>query len=946
MSDINPTVDTPPLLADNRDQWQSVAEYLRSRGADDGAWQKIERLAIASPYALRQLQRDPRQIDALLDARQFNLDAESIAFANQNTPDIDRLQHELRLYRHRKMVEIIYRDVVVRDAVELTLRRLSDLAEQLVGSALAVCNRLLAAKHGQPVGDNGDPMQLDIIAMGKLGGGELNFSSDIDLICSFESDGELAGYGRLSYQEYFSRLVKLLTRALGETTEDGFVYRVDLRLRPWGDSGPVVLNHGALEHYYQLHGREWEQYAMVKARVITGSAASREHLAALLRPFVFRRYHDYRVFEGLAVLKQKIDEQSRSRGMGENIKLGPGGIREIEFFVQAFQILRGGRNHRLQSPSIFDCFEAFKGQEFVDADTLATLRDAYCFLRKLENRIQMFEDRQTHDLPENAAQQARIAFGMGFDDWQALTTRLGQHRERVNHIFRDLFRRQAKPDPETVIDDIFADGIEDDRQWDFVARSGIGDAAEINRLLNRFLHSNACGYMSARARQRFDTLLPELLGRIKSFDSPALLFERFMRLFSSIAGRSVYFELLYQNAVLLDRLAALFASSAWIADEVADYPMLLESLLQPAGHQGFDQPELRQRLQRQLASVTGDTELELDILRLFKREQTLVIAAAELAREIDAMQASRYLSELAEAVLESALVLAEQALQAQYGRPLCRESGRQREAGFAIVGYGKLGGLEMHYQSDLDIIFLHDSDGKDQHTDGDKQLENSVYFARLAQKVISMTSVLTASGKLYEIDSRLRPEGSKGLLVSSVGAYRRYQLEKAWTWEHQALVRARFVAGSPIIGEAFDEIRGEVLRLPREPRELRREIIEMRERIYRAKRPPEGDRRDLKHSRGAMVDIEFLVQYWVLALANKIGSGRLYSDNISLLNELFRLDLITSSQSRLVEIYTEYHRLLHESVLRDQSSEVDAGVIEEQLNQVVLCWNECFGLEN
>jgi len=292
------------------------------------------------------------------------------------------------------------------------------------------------------------------------------------------------------------------------------------------------------------------------------------------------------------------------------------------------------------------------------------------------------------------------------------------------------------------------------------------------------------------------------------------------------------------------------------------------------------------------------------------------------------------------------LELSTAALRQQYGSPRCRESGKLREAGFAIVGYGKLGGREMHYQSDLDIIFLHDSAGEDQHTDGDKAIDNSVYFARLAQKVISMTSVLTASGKLYEIDSRLRPDGSKGLLVSSVGAYRRYQLEKAWTWEHQALVRARVVAGSPEIASAFGEIREQVLRLPRDTAQLRRDIADMRERIYQAKRPPEGDRRDLKHSRGTMVDIEFLVQYWVLALANKIGSGRLYSDNISLLNELFRLDLITGTQSRLVEIYTEYHRLLHESVLRNQSSEVDAGVIDERIEQVVYCWNACFGLEN
>jgi len=941
--------EIPALLADHRVAWQQVAQYLQSRGFEAADRDNIERLAIASPYALHHLQLEPELIDTLLRGAAFELPGP--VGPGEAPPALDDLKRELRRYRHRKLIEIIYRDLVEANPLRATLQRLSDLAEQLVGTALEACNRQLAARHGQPLDADGNAMQLDIVAMGKLGGGELNFSSDIDLICSFEADGELSGSGRLSHQEYFSRLVKLLAQVLGETTEDGFVYRVDLRLRPWGESGPVVLNHAALEHYYQLHGREWEQYAMVKARVIAGSPHSREHLAALLKPFVYRRYHDYHVFDGLAELKQKIDAQAKKRGMRVNIKLGPGGIREIEFFVQAFQILRGGRNRRLQTPSIFACFDAFEDEDFVDEETLAALREAYCFLRMLENRLQMYEDRQTHDLPDNPAQQARIAAGMGYTDWAQLLERLQRHRDFVHDVFVDLFRHDDAAAAPAVGSTVFDAEADDDRQWEFVARSGIGEADEINRLLNRFLRSNACGYMSARARKRFESLLPALLETIGPSAQPAQLFERFMRLFSSIAGRSVYFELLHQNPVLLQRLALLFGRSAWIAGEVADYPMLLESLIQPSERHEFDPAALRERLRRQLASVEGDAELELDNLRLFKREQTLVIAGSELADEIDAMQASRYLSELAELVLGAALELATRDLQARHGRPRCgaageRAPGETREAGFAIVGYGKLGGLEMHYLSDLDIIFLHDSEGENQLTDGDKPIDNAVYFGRLAQKVISMTSVLTASGKLYEIDSRLRPDGSKGLLVSSVGAYRRYQLEKAWTWEHQALIRARAIAGSAAIGEAFAAIRDEVLMLPRDAAELGREIVDMRERIYRARRPPEGDRRDLKHSRGAMVDIEFLVQYWVLRWANKIGSGRLYSDNISLLNELFRLGLITSQQSQLVEIYTEYHRLLHESVLQDQSSEVDAGVIAEQLQKVVNCWNESFGLEN
>ncbi len=937
--------DNQALLVGNRVHWQLIADYLSARKTGADEVEKIERLAIASPYALHQLQNNPEQIDTLLKLREFELDTGIKAVGAAEKIDINQVKRELRLYRHQKSVEIIYLDVVEQNPLENTLSHLSDLAEQIIGVALDACQRLLSAKHGQPLDDDGAEMQLNIIAMGKLGGRELNFSSDIDLICCYQDDGELTGFGQLSHQEYFARLTKLFNQALSEVTPDGFAYRVDLRLRPWGDSGPVVLSHAALEHYYQLHGREWEQYAMVKARVVTGSETSRAYLSSMLKPFVYRRYHDYRVFEGLATLKAKIDSQARSRAMRVNIKLGAGGIREIEFFVQAFQILKGGRNHRLQKTGIFECFDALQSQRIVDRDTIRNLRDAYCFLRQVENRIQMFEDKQTHDLPGNPVQQARIAAAMGFTDWDAAIAQLQQHRDRVNQHFTDLFKREDEAAPGVIIDDSFDETIDDDKQWAFIADSGIDDAGEINRSLNRFVQSKAWSFMSARAKKRLNTLLPGLLDTIRPNSRPGLVFERFMRLFSSIAGRSVYFELLYQNKALLDRLASLFERSAWIADEVSQYPMLLENLIHPGDQQRFDKSELQQRLHTQLDNVEGDAELELDSLRLFKREQTLVIASAELAREIDMIQVGRYLSELAEVVLEAVYRLASRSLQQKYGIPQYSVDGKRHEANLGIIGYGKLGGYEMHYQSDLDIIFLHDSNGEQQHTSGEKCIENSVYFARLAQKIISMTSVLTASGKLYEIDSRLRPEGSSGLLVSSTRAYLQYQLDKAWTWEHQALVRARLVAGSPVLRDEFASIREQVLRLSRDEAQLRRDIVEMRDRIYHGKQPPENERRDLKQSRGAMVDIEFMVQYWVLASANNIDPDCLYSDNISLLGELFRLNLITSSQSQLVEIYKDYHRLLHESVLQNESSEVDAELIARQVNHVVKCWNNCFGLQ-
>ena len=939
--------DKQALLREHRFLWQPVADFIDSSTIAAPLKDRFERFALASPYALAQLQRRPDWIDQLASFDHFQLDSQIIDADTDARLDLDQVKRSLRRYRHRKLVEIIYLDVVGGTAVESTLRQQSDLADQLIRTAMEVSQRYISTKHGQPLEESGEPMSLNIIAMGKLGGRELNFSSDIDLICCYDQDGELTGYGQLSYREYFSRVVRLLNQLLGDATEDGFVYRVDLRLRPWGESGPVVLSHSALEHYYQLHGREWEQYAMVKARIITGSDASRESLQKLLRPFVYRKYLDYRVFDGLATLKAKIDAQAKARGMRVNLKLGQGGIREIEFFVQAFQILRGGRNHRLQCNGIFDSFEALSQHDVVDADSIQQLREAYIFLRLLENRIQMYEDQQTHDLPENRVQQQRIAATMDFDDWEAILAQLQQHRDRVSACFQELFKQHDGKSPGVIIDDSLDETADGERHWELIDASGIETAPEISRLLNQFLKSKAWRFMSARARQRFGLLLPGLIDAVRDSEQADVLFERLLRLFSSIAGRSVYFELLFQNSALLERLAALFDRSEWIASEVSQYPMLLENLIQSGGEQRFDKALLLQRLQQQLSTIEGDEELELDSLRLFKREQTLVIAIAELAAEIDARQASRYLCDLAEVVLECVYGLASKALQRKYGAPRCVEAGSQRTANFAIIGYGKLGGYEMHYQSDLDLIFLHDSSGEQQHSDGDRSLDNSVYFARLAQKIISMTSVLTASGKLYEIDSRLRPEGSSGLLVSSLVAYQRYQMEKAWTWEHQALVRARPVVGCDELKASFEQVRRQVLTLPRDAGQLRRDIVEMRERIYQAKRPPEGDRVDLKQSRGGLVDIEFMVQYWVLAQANTIGSDCLYSDNISLLETLFRLNLITASQSQLAEIYLSYHRLLHESVLHDQSAEIDAEMIAEQLTHVKNCWNDCFGmLEN
>ena len=901
---------------------------------------RLDRLSVGSDYALQQLIRHPQWLPGLLEQPAFTLDPVGLQATMTRIDDLDELKRALRLARHRHLLEIICLDLCMQQPVETSLQQLSDLADALLAAALRRIEQLLAARHGQPVGTDGDPLTLNVIGMGKLGGHELNFSSDIDLICLYREEGELDGFGKLSHQQFFTKVTRQLVQCLNDATEDGFVYRVDLRLRPWGEAGPVAMSHAAFEHYYQLHGRDWEQYAMVKARVITGTEADRQAIDQIIRPFVYRRYHDYRVFDGLARLKNSIDAEARRKGARDNIKVGKGGIREIEFFVQAFQILKGGRNHRLQTQSLLGALAVLGEEGIIEAETASEMADAYRFLRLLENRIQMLQDQQTHVLPQAEDERLRIATLLEAGDWARLRQQLDRHRERVSRHFDLLFRDPEAPEPGKTP---ALDELEDDALTAYLESAGYQDPATAADRLKEFFSARPLLYLSKQAKQRLQVILPLLLEQAARQPESTTLMQRLLNLLSAIAGRSAYYELLYQNRPLLEKLVETFAASAWIAEQVTRYPMLLETLLYPGDQdERFDRGHLAATLQRQLDNVAGDVELELDVLRQFKRAQTLVIASAELGGEIDAIQAAGHLSDLAELLLQAVYRLALTELRQAHGRPLHLVDGDKREARLGIIGYGKLGGRELHYQSDLDIIFLHDSNGQQAFTNGKRPIDNGQFFSRLAQKIISRITLLTAAGKLYEIDTRLRPDGASGMLVSSLTAYRDYQLNKAWTWEHQALIRARFVAGDAAIAEPFAAIRRQILRQPRDEPSLRQEIIDMRERMYQARKPPEGERINLKHSRGGLVDIEFLVQYRVLAGANKFASLCQRTDNIGLLNALHEVGLIDDDCVHLRDIYRIFHQWLHARVLQNRSAEVESRPLQRELETVRACWHRWF----
>ncbi len=922
--------------------WQQLCKLLEQQTPPPSAEfiEALQRLALGSNYAISQCVKYPELIQPLADYLQFELEPSVLETALQGLSDIALIKQQLRLFRHRKLIQIIYLDICRQQPVEQTLLQLSELADLLIQQALQVAEQNLAAKHGQPLQANGEPMQLNIIAMGKLGGRELNFSSDVDLICCYSEEGTLSGFGKLSHTQFFTHVVKLFKQLLHEVTADGFVYRVDLRLRPWGDSGPIVLSHTAFEHYYQLHGREWEQYAMVKARVITGSATDKKHLKSIIRPFVYRRYHDYRVFEGLALLKHKIDQQTKNKAHRRNIKMGRGGIREVEFFVQAFQVLKGGRSNQLQTPSLFKVIEILQQQEITDRPTLNSMRASYCFLRMLENRIQMMNDQQTHEIPTRQNHLDRISLLLGYDDWPALDQQLQQHLEQVNRVFSELFSTHEEQYDKPAL---HMDELADEQHLASIRQYGFVEPQVIHQRLLEFYHSKALLYMSEKAKKRFHIFFPELLKQISQHAEQLELLNKMLALLSSIAGRSVYFELLYQNIPLLMKLVHLFDSSHWIAEQVTRHPLLLESLLYPGRvDQRFNKVHLRQELNTQLNNVIDDIELELDILRQFKRAQTIVIATAEIAQEISTAQVSEYLSELAEIILQAVYQLAFNEVSTQYGIPQCRVDDQLITPVLGIIAYGKLGGCELHYQSDLDIIFLHNSSGSEQITNGQKSIDNAVFFSRLAQKIISKVSMLTAAGKLYEIDTRLRPNGASGMLVSSLSAYQSYQLEKAWVWEHQAIIRARYIAGDPIIQQQFAAIHQQVLLQPRDPQALQSEITQMRAKMYQASNPVEGDSINIKHSKHCMLDIEFLVQYLVLQHANKFASLIETTDNVGLITELHRLHLIDDHALALRESYLTLHRWLHARVLQNQSAEIASALVRQDMDLVQACWNKTF----
>lgn len=885
----------------------------------------------ASPFVARSCIQDPTLIArlarlGLLGPAGFSPLLEYLAAAERDMadPNPDDLARRLRVLRREGMVALAWRDICGEATVGETLEGLTRLADTCVRAALSGAHKTLRDIHGTPRDRQGREQALIVLGLGKLGGGELNYSSDIDLILLYPDQGVTDGPKQLENQAFFIRLGQRLARTLSEMTQDGFVFRVDLRLRPWGDAGPVAISLDAFDGYLRRHGREWERYALVKARAITGTAEDIDRLDAHLQAFVYRAYPDFSAFASLREMKAMIAADMARRGRQDNIKLGRGGIREIEFIAQAFQLLRGGRNPALRSRSLIGVLQQLGVEGELSPDTVQTLTTAYWFLRWFENRMQMVGDAQTHSLPSDEFERVRLAVTMGYPDWPTLMATLDAHRQAVDGHFRRIFQADDEAQGEGDRgDDPAVAAWRNAETADASALHGLGfdDPAAALEGLRRLRGISAYRQMHAEGRALADALVPRLVAEVAGTPDASEALARVLQVIASVLRRTTYLHLLLEQPAARAQLIRLCAASPWITRLIASQPILLDRLLDPEDlHHPLTRAQIEAEISVRFAQLPAeDFEQQMEALRQIKQQNVLRVAAADLSGFAPLMRVSDRLTWIAEAVLTHVLRLAWAQLSARHGIPRVARDGAEYRPGIGIVGYGKLGGFELGYGSDLDLVFLHDAEGKDLGTDGPRPIETPVFLSRLVQRMLHILGATTPSGVLYEIDVRLRPNGASGLLVSSLEAFARYQREQAWTWEHQALVRARMVTGSQRLRERFDGIRDGILALRRDREALRRAVADMRARQVTELGNGDPTRFDLKHDRGGIGDIEFIVQYLTLAYGARHPALRGVTDNIRLLEALARERVLTiPAHDLLMDAYRHYRALIHRRALQGE----------------------------
>lgn len=936
---------------------------------DDTFMAELRRVLAASDFVAEQLRRDPGMAWRLMqDGRLWRslnngelaeMLADSIAEAQAQADTEEQLAQTLRRFRQQQQVRIIWRDVTRQAPTMETTRDLSDMADACLQQAYQWVYQQLVEGFGVPYSDADEQQHLVVVGMGKLGAQELNLSSDIDLIFAFPAQGETRGGRRsLSNQEFFTRVGQRLIRLLDEVTVDGFVFRVDMRLRPYGDSGALVFSFNALEQYYQSQGRDWERYAMIKARVVAGDQLAGAELMERLRPFVYRRYIDFAAIEALRNLKQLIQREVQRKGLQDNVKLGSGGIREVEFIGQAFQLIHGGRDRSLQQRPILAVLDMLATNVYLPDEAVDELKGAYLFLRDTEHALQAIDDRQTQMLPTDSLNQARVALIMGFDSWEAFRRQLELQRSRVARHFAGVI---ADPDEDEAESQApYAQWItlltgfpEPEQAQEQLAEGGFRDAERAWALLQELMRSTQVRAMQRMGRERLDVFMPRLLAVACEQEDPDLALARVIPLVEAVARRSAYLVLLTENPGALRELLVLCSASPLVAEQIARYPVVLDELLNAGRlYRPPEMIELADELRQQLLRIPeDDLEQQMEALRYFKRAHTLRVVASEIAGSLPLMKVSDYLTWIAEAILQQVLQLAWRDMVRRHGLPR-RQDGSPCELDFIVVGYGKVGGIELGHGSDLDLVFIHDGD-TEAETDGERPLDGGRFYTRLGQRIIHILHTQTPSGVLYDVDMRLRPSGDSGLLVTSLEAFARYQREKAWTWEHQALVRARPLAGCTALGDKFLALRAEVLGRQRDDQELRQAVREMRQKMrdnlatqitHGGFDPlaftPEAQF-DLKQDAGGIVDIEFMVQYAVLAWSCRYPELLRFTDNIRILDGLRDAGLIAGEDvQHLQEAYKAYRAAAHRLALQKQPGKTPGDQFHDYRHDIIRLWQQ------
>jgi len=883
----------------------------------------------ASRYAKRVLDAQPALLSTLHADRPFTAEEMRAFIAAADPEDDAAVGSTLRTLRKRVMLRLIVRDLgALADLAEVTstVTALADVAIE------AACTRLdasLREQYGAPIGQESKAEQrLMVVGMGKLGGRELNVSSDIDLVFLYGESGETSGPRVVDNAEYFTRLARRLIAALGEITADGFVFRVDMRLRPYGDSGPLVCSLTMFENYLVTQGREWERYAWIKGRLVTGGHDA--ELAALVRPFVFRRHLDYGALASMRGLHAQIRQEVHRRDMADNIKLGPGGIREIEFTAQVFQLIRGGREAALRIQPTLAVLRLLEERHLLPAAAVEELSSAYDFLRRLEHRLQYLDDQQTQMLPRSEEDRAIIAATMGFSDWPAFKAELDRHRRLVSGHFEQIFSTSGESREESIpAIPAGSPALHLEADAEVLQRRlqelGYADTAALAARAVELKTGSRYRQMPASGQARLDALLPRILDAAAAHDNRNTAADSLFNLIESIGRRESYLALLLEYPQCLTAVAKLAATSRWAAEYLGRHPILLDELLDARSlHTPVESAALVRALEPQLAEHHGDIERQMDTLRHFKHAHTFRLLAQDLAGELPLEALSDHLSDLACICLASVMRLAWENLRTKH-RP---------EPVFSIVGYGKLGGKELGYASDLDIIFLYD----------DAAPEASEVYSRLALRINTWLTTVTSAGVLYETDLRLRPDGAAGLMVSPFEAFETYQRSKAWVWEHQALTRARHVAGDAGIGRRFEPLRCEILRQRRDPQPLAQEVTAMRDRMLDA-HPNRSTLFDLKHDRGGIIDVEFIVQYLILAHAADHAELTANSGNLALLRKSAELGLIPADLAeRTHGAYRLYRQLQHGLRLRgERYARIETDTVALQIDAVRRLWTTVFG---